>query len=185
MAEPRKKIDWEKVEEAYRAGKLSLREIGAEFGVTHGAIRKRAARDGWARDLSARIKAKADALVSKAEVSSEVSNKSLVSEKEIIEANAQAILDIRLSHRADIRRAKKLVAKLFHEVENAVQVEGEEKPAETLTIPQRVDCTRKLTDAAKVLVAMERDAWGIRVDDESESGRIIATITRRIIDAES
>jgi len=45
MAKP----DWEAIETAYRAGALSLREIGAQYGVTEGAIRKRAKRDGWVR----------------------------------------------------------------------------------------------------------------------------------------
>lgn len=38
MAKP----DWEAIESAYRAGVLSLRDIGDKYGVTEGAIRKRA-----------------------------------------------------------------------------------------------------------------------------------------------
>ncbi|RRE78006.1 hypothetical protein EAN97_21040 [Klebsiella pneumoniae] len=34
--------DWEAIESAYRAGVLSLRDIGDKYGVTEGAIRKRA-----------------------------------------------------------------------------------------------------------------------------------------------
>ena len=41
--------DWEAIEREFRAGIRSLREIGAEYGVTEGAIRKRAKRDGWQR----------------------------------------------------------------------------------------------------------------------------------------
>lgn len=40
MAE-RKQVDWEGVERDYSAGLLSLREIGAKHGVTHGAINKK------------------------------------------------------------------------------------------------------------------------------------------------
>lgn len=58
MAAPRKNIDWEKVEAEYRAGRLSLREIGATFGCSDTAVRKKAKREGWKRDLAARIKAK-------------------------------------------------------------------------------------------------------------------------------
>ncbi len=68
MAEPRKQIDWEKIEADYRAGILSVREIAASQGITHGAINKRARRDGWERDLAARIKAKADAVIIPKEV---------------------------------------------------------------------------------------------------------------------
>lgn len=45
MAKP----DWEAIESAYRAGVLSLRDIGEKYGVTEGAIRKRAKKLGWAR----------------------------------------------------------------------------------------------------------------------------------------
>lgn len=158
MNESRNKIDWERVEDAYRAGILSLREIGAEYGCSEGAIRKRAKKDGWSRDLSAKIEKE----VRNKLVRSEVRVASQTSEKEIVEANAQAILDIRLSHRGDIRRAKGLVAKLFDEVEHAVAVEGADSPAEVLTLPQRVDCVRKLTDSAKTLIGLEREAWGIQ-----------------------
>ena len=46
--------DWEKIEADYRAGIKTLRQIAGEHGVTHGAINKRAKRDGWSRaDLAA------------------------------------------------------------------------------------------------------------------------------------
>lgn len=41
--------DWEAIERDYRAGVLSLREIAIPNGITEGAIRKRAKRDGWER----------------------------------------------------------------------------------------------------------------------------------------
>ena len=41
--------DWEAIESAYRAGVLSLRDIGEQYGVTEGAIRKRAKKCGWVR----------------------------------------------------------------------------------------------------------------------------------------
>lgn len=41
--------DWEAIESAYRAGVLSLRDIGEQYGVTEGAIRKRAKKFGWVR----------------------------------------------------------------------------------------------------------------------------------------
>lgn len=41
--------DWEAIESAYRAGVLVLRDIGEQYGVTEGAIRKRAKKLGWVR----------------------------------------------------------------------------------------------------------------------------------------
>lgn len=52
MANP----DWEAIESAYRAGVLSLREIGAKYGVTEGAIRKRAKKFEWVRNGSTQVR---------------------------------------------------------------------------------------------------------------------------------
>lgn len=71
MAKP----DWEAIETAYRAGVMSLREIASHHGISEGAIRKRAKRDDWSRDLNARIQQKADDLVRKQEVRKTVRTK--------------------------------------------------------------------------------------------------------------
>lgn len=52
-------VDWDAVEREYRIGLRSLKDIGVEFGVSDAGIIKRAKRDGWVRDLSARIESKA------------------------------------------------------------------------------------------------------------------------------
>ena len=63
-----KRPDWEAIESAYRAGVMSLREIASQHGISEGAIRKRAKKDNWTRDLNAKIKSRADDLVRKEEV---------------------------------------------------------------------------------------------------------------------
>ena len=179
MAE-RKQVDWESVERDYSAGLLSLREIGAKHGVTHGAINKRANRDGWARDLSAKIKIKADLLVSTEMVSTAVSTKK-ASEKEIIEVNAQAIVNIKLAHRGDIRKSKNIVNSLFDELELTTDnrelfeqlgellrqesESGQDKLNDIykkcISMSQRIDGVKKLTDALKTMIGLEREAYGI------------------------
>src|SRR5690606_8989846 len=100
-------------------GILSLREICALHGnvVTEGAIRKRAKRDGWERDLQAKIKAKAEALVRKEAVRSEGTQRTgeSPSEREIIDANAARIAQVRGEHRGDISRARTLALQLLAE----------------------------------------------------------------------
>ncbi|EPV0643484.1 TPA: hypothetical protein ACJI7E_002336 [Klebsiella pneumoniae] len=48
--------DWEAIESAYRAGALSLRDIGDKYGVTEGAIRKRAKKFGWVRKAGTQVR---------------------------------------------------------------------------------------------------------------------------------
>ncbi len=181
MAQPDKRSapDWERIEADYRAGLLSVREIAAANGVSHVAIGKRAKRDGWERDLDAKIKAKADALVTKAEVTREVTSEQAVTERRIVEANAQVIAEVRVSHRRDIARARSLAMKLLDELESQTdnidlleQLEtalaGEDGSDGLTRVFQRVtstsgriDSAKKLAEAMKVLVGMEREAYGI------------------------
>jgi len=61
-----KQPDWEAIEAAYRAGSLSVRAIGEAHGVTPVAIGKRAAKEGWQRDLSETVRDATNAKVPKA-----------------------------------------------------------------------------------------------------------------------
>jgi hypothetical protein len=87
--------DWESVERQYRIGDLSLREIGRQFDVTHAAIRKHAAKEGWTRDSGARIGTNAKAgLVSTWLVSNKVSMGTARVRSEVRTESAQTERDI-------------------------------------------------------------------------------------------
>lgn len=177
MASP----DWEAIESAYRAGLMSIREIASQHGITHGAINKRAKRDGWERDLKAKIKAKADALVSKREVSKQVSTETATNERILIEANAEVIANVRMEHRGDIRRARNIASSLFGELEaqcadvGALEQLGElmlspddkgqdklnEIYHKVISMPGRVKSMKDLSDTLKTLIGLERQAYDI------------------------
>jgi hypothetical protein len=194
--------DWERIEADYRAGVLSVREIASAHGVSHTAINKRANKDGWERDLSAKIKAKAEALVSKAEVSSEVSSKKAETDRVIVEANAEAIARVRLAHRSDISRARKLAMSLLSELEIAtdnldlfeelgefLRSDDDKGDDKRNTVYQRVissvgriDSMKKLSDTLKTLVGLEREAYGLAAaTEEPGSGPAAYTKVERII----
>ena len=82
MAE-KKVIDWEKIELDYRAGIKSLRQIAGEHDIAESGIRRRTKQYEWVRDLSEKIKAKAEDLVRKDLVRSEVRTQNTISEKMI------------------------------------------------------------------------------------------------------
>lgn len=195
-------IEWDKVELHYRAGIRSLKDIGAEFGVSDAGIIKRAKRDGWTRDLTARIRQKAEAKVSAAAVRKLVSAEQKVSEDAIVEANADQQFQVRLAHREDIRRTRELFKSLLGEIEGltthgdlAEQLmellvdEKGDKPSKAeeervrkmretldkiLSTAGRVDSAKKLTDMLEKLVAMERVAYGI--DDKRGGGGPVGDI---------
>lgn len=133
MPAQKKPADWERIELQYRAGILSLREIAEanDNVVSDTAIRKRAKKFGWERDLGPKIMARADAMVRAVAVQPEGSQKEpdanlpanlpdipvkRAPEKDTIEANALAVAEVRLRHRSDIARARDMVRKLLDEL---------------------------------------------------------------------
>lgn len=188
--------DWERIESDYRAGILSTREIASAAGVSHTAINKRAKKDGWVRDLKARIQAKADELVSRREVSKEVSSQQAATERQIIEANAERIAQVRGEHRADIQRVRSLALNLLGELEGqsasledlAALGELLRNPDEDgndrrndlylkiISTPSRIDSAKKVAETLKHAITMEREAYGL--DDkkpEQPPGEITIT----------
>lgn len=177
----RKVIDWESVEIQYRAGVRSLKDIGREFDVSDAAIVKRAKRDGWSRDLRAKIQAKADAKVSEALVSARVSAQTKSRERDVIEANASVIADALLLQREDVRRGRTLVMSLFEELEHEtahrdlyqqlgeLMQSGDDASADKLndiyrkviSLPQRIDGVRKLSESLRIQIELERKVLNI------------------------
>ncbi|SPY77126.1 Uncharacterized conserved protein [Providencia rustigianii] len=73
-----KRPDWEAIESAYRAGVMSIREIASQYEITHQAISKRAKKEGWERDLKAKVKARVENLVTKREVATLVASEMIL-----------------------------------------------------------------------------------------------------------
>lgn len=197
-----KQPDWEAVERDYRAGLLSVREIASTCNVSHVAIHKRAKRDGWVRDLAAKIKAKADSLVNSQVVNAEVNKERALTEKGIVDANAQAIANVRMAHRTDIGRSRRLANKLLEELEAMTDESGtlrelidqmreDEGPASLLeaaqkmaSLPGRSKIMKELSETLKTLVALERQAYNLESEaDGNPSGGSITRVERVIIDA--
>jgi len=180
-------IDWIAIEREYRAGIKSVRALASEFGVTEGAIRKRARKDDWQRDLAPKIRAKADDLVRTATVRSVVRTENAISERVLVEVNAQVQTDIILSHRKDIQRARKvtmsLLSELEHQTDNldlydqlaelllAPDEKGVDKRNElfnkVISLSGRSSTMKTLADSLKSLIALEREAFGV---DQKENG---------------
>lgn len=187
MTEARTPPDWERIELRYRAGLLSLREIATEDGnVTESAIRKRAKRDDWTRDLSAKVQQRADELVRKEEVRSQVRTEETLSAKQEVEASAVALAAVKLGRRSRVRRGQEVTAKLWREIElttdcieelenlgeimRSEDENGNDKRNElyckVISLAGRVDTVKKLTEAEAKLQAMETEAFGLKVADE-------------------
>ncbi|MFU0920783.1 hypothetical protein [Kluyvera sichuanensis] len=186
--------DWEAIESAYRAGVMSLREIASQHGISEGAIRKRAKRDEWSRDLNAKVKERADDLVRKAEVRKQVRSETVLSERVLIEATAEVIATVRMEHRGDIRRARTLANALFDELEaECADVKALRKlgdfmldPDENgrdrlnelyhaiISMPERVKSMKALSETLKNLIGLERQAYSM---DEGEKDKVVDALS--------
>ena len=182
MAQEKKPApDWGRIEADYRAGLLSVREIAAAHSISHTYINTRAKKFGWVRDLSKRIQDKAEALVSTATVSNGVSTETALSDKAIVEANAQVIAGIRLAHRKDISKSRRLAMSMLDELEvvtdnrDLFEELGEILRSEddrgndrrndiyqkVISSAGRVDSMKKLAETLKTLIGLEREAYGL------------------------
>ena len=174
-------VDWERVESDYRAGLLSVREIAATHSISHTAIQKKAKTLNWERDLSARIRAKADAEVARREVATEVATNRVATDAAIISANAEVIVQVRLNHRKDITRFRSVALALLDELEEQTgNRELFSELGELLRSPDekgidkindiyhkvisgagRIDGVKKLAETLKILIGLEREAYGL------------------------
>lgn len=195
--------NWEQIELDYRAGIKSLRQIAADHGIGESTIRMRAKRNDWPRDLSKKIKAKADDIVRTESVRSDVRTEKRISEKQTIDANAQLTASVHLSQRKDIQRSRSIAMRLFDELEHAGGVDNATKLehlgellrneddkgrdalndlyAKIISLPGRVKAMKDLSDTLKTLVALERQAFGL---DNEANGDLDSNITKEISDAE-
>lgn len=174
-------VDWERIEADYCAGIKSLREIAAEHGVTEGTIRARAKKNEWPRNIAAKVAAKAEKILRREELRSELRSESNASEKEVIAASAQAIVNVKLSHRKSIARQRTLVETLTTELETQTadtelfaqlgelmrseDSKGVDKLNDlyrkVIAFPQRIDSLKKLAETLKNLIYLEREAFDI------------------------
>lgn len=153
--------DWEAIERDYRSGQFTDREIGAKYGLSHGAIQKRAKRDGWQKDLSGAVKAATQARLIEAEVAkvatAEVAKRvakqvanAIPATVEVVAAAAQVNSEVILRHRADITTLRNLAMDMAGELLLVTHSQGElirlQEVLGTDSSPDEIDAARRSLD---------------------------------------
>lgn len=168
---------WPTIEADYRAGIKSLRQMAGEHGLSEGAIRKRARRDDWPRDLSAKIQAVAEKKVRMEAVRADGNMRTRVPESVVIEANATTVYEVQIAHRKGLTKLATLRDRLLAELEaKPVPAKQGEKAPETHNLPVRIESLKKLAEVDEKIRKGEREAYGIDkiVPDE---GGIVSTLS--------
>lgn len=209
MAAP-KKVDYERIEPDWRAGLKSPAQLAAEYtaetgvSVSHAAIIKHFKKLGIPRDLKAKVRAKADAMVMASMVTGKVSTETTKRDAEIIADSAVVVANLQVSHRKDISRARNLVMSLLGEIEaqtNDPQLfdrlgelvvdtggDTESKLLEAyrrvIATPGRIDGMKKLAETLKVLISLEREAYGLAETERppSDNAQLLKEIAAHLPD---
>lgn len=175
----------------YERGVLSLREIASahvtpEFPFNHMTLARWAKDQGWTRDLRGAIQAKAEDKTRRTiareqrkearDQRDESTKLDKITERQVIEANAERIAQVRGEHRADIARARSLLLAQFAKLELLCggkevldQLRGviasASNPKELLEVTKQLAAEepilRGLMQSLRTVIELEREAYGI------------------------
>lgn len=177
--------DWEAIEREYRAGQLSVVEIGRQYGASHTAINKKAKKLGWTRDLTAKVRKEVSARLVSEQVSAET-RADPATAKEAIEIAAARGVEVVRQHRSGLDRLRKIAEKLakqldadssdIAEIEEAINDEtagdknGQRRARmlAAVSLSSRAGVAQSLSQVLKNIIALERQAFNL--DDKGGGG---------------
>lgn len=187
--------DWEAIHGEYRAGQLSNVMLGKKYGVSEGAIRKKAKAEGWQKDLAGEVRAQVKEKLVREEVRAPNAR-----DKEIVEAAANTGADVVRRHRRDIAKGHGLVNLLFGQLEQAATNREEIEDAiceetknddttrrrtqmlKLVGLASHAGVLRDLSTALKNLIPLERQAYNL---DEQEHEEPYEERLRRLLGGDS
>lgn len=192
MAE-RKVVDRERLELDYRTGLHTFKEMSATHGISGPRIKQIADKEGWTRDLGAKIRQTA-----MAKLAAPASPGKAQTEAEIVEQGSNRVVDIVLAHQRDAGRVRQLAMTMLEELEMstrapmalrelqsilAIHAAGEAIPHDMLaradlalhqvmTVDSRAGTLKSLADTLTKVVAIEREAHNVGAGaDPDEPGK--------------
>lgn len=161
----RKSIDWESVEASYRSGSPSVRALAEKHGLTEGAIRKRATKEDWKRDLTGKVQAATKEKLVRTQVRSESTQRS---DAEIVESESDLRAELVLSHRSGLAQWRSISNKLSAFLSSV-----------DVTEDNHSDFARSLNagvDAQLKVIKGERQAYGLDSDEGNKTVDDLASL---------
>lgn len=182
-----KGVDLERLEAEYRAGLLSMREIAAMHGISHGRVVQIAKEYGWLRDVAARARHRAAEILAQPELPP---NPHV---GQALDAATAAIVTVRKEHRKAISLQRGLVDVLVAETialthdkglrrliqearaaasgDDDARLKAMEAAVErAAALSSRANVTKTLVDAQKTLIGLERQAYDLDAIADDPSG---------------
>jgi hypothetical protein len=183
----KKPVDWDQVAIDIRAGILTDRQIGEKHGRSHGAIHQYAKKNNIERNLTARIRERTETKLSKAALSKKtIQERAKLTQEQTIEIAAEVQATIVIKQQGRIGRHLSVSEALIAELESqTIDRELYEKLGELMESPDengndklndlyrkvistssRIDSHKKAVETERVLIALERQAFGLKDDAE-------------------
>ncbi len=128
-------------------------EAATGKSISGAAIEKHFKNLGIPRDLSAKIQAKADAIVGASMVCGKVGNETSPTDAQIVNASADKVAAVLLSHRSDFERMRQRAAKYEAELELC----GEDLMKRATILKSLAETTVKLADAERKAFGMDKE----------------------------
>ncbi|MDQ7836434.1 MAG: hypothetical protein RDU24_13720 [Humidesulfovibrio sp.] len=183
----KKPIDWEAISLEYRAGVLSLSDIGHMHGVTKQAVQQKAKRLGWTQDLSSKVAALARTKLLLPHypvdgvddgVDGEIA-RARAEDRDVDEAAARVVEVVR-RHRKDIARLNGASERLMEGLDKMLTDAEQDTPEKALAEGRKMHqmdldrAARMVSALASVLaklIPLERQAFnvdGVRTGEDQE-----------------
>ena len=178
--DPKPSVDWEAIEREYRAGQLSVSEIGRRLGVTEGAIRKRVKRDGWTRPLADKVREAVREKLVRADGTNPGTSAQRANDPEIIDRASDRGFEVQLSHRRDLTQLHGLKRVLATRL--ATYLQGGAPDGPCLGDKESPgDLLEKLSRTGARLITLERQAYNLDARPEIAPGSLVVERIERVI----
>jgi hypothetical protein len=200
MGSYNKRVDWVRIEKLYRAGMLSIREIGRECGTTASNIAYHAKKNGWTRDLTQEVRkrTRSKLLENMAQIhdaTDTINQIKQASDDEIIEQASRTQVQVIREHQRTLGSGHGLVMRMLHELDATTthrgemedmirsEIQGRRQGAmmSAISLAGRATVLRDLAIAAKTWVSLERQAFNIQ-DDRGEASKEEIELSKKTAD---
>ena len=169
MSKPKKRgpkgprVDWEAIEQEYRAGQLSVRQIALQHGAIESTLRRRATKYHWKRDLAEAVRHEVEAAL----VRSAHPDSLTAPDEAIVSFAAARGVEIIRQHRGHLGRLQRISANLAEALD--IFVGGGELKAGVLGFRESpADVLVKIANATARWMPLEREAFGLNHKQESD-----------------
>jgi len=145
--------DWQALRADYRLGIFSNCQLAQKYGVTEAAIRKRAVKEDWGKDLTEQIQKEINRRLQKFEPQNAKFEPRTL-DSDIVEAAAASGAAVVQRHRRILDKAQAIIDDLLPQIADA-------------PVDRQIPMVKELSVAAKNLIELERRAWNLDVIQET------------------